>query len=304
MSVSAIWSRGILCATLALAFVIGESNPADAQLQLPRLSVYSKVIQHVGVTEISVEYSSPAKRGRKIFGGLVPYGKLWRTGANAATRISFSTDVVIGGDKVKAGTYALYTTPGEKSWTVVLNTNYKTGGTRGYKESNNVASFQATPVQGPDRERLTFLFANTTDNSTHLHLEWAGVAVPMPIKVHTKKNSLANINKALGRGWRPYFSAARYLHRAGHHYKALKHINTSMAIQTNWWNSWVKAQILSKVGTLNSAIQLAKQAQTLGANDRIFKNFFAKRAAKAISKWTAALAKKNAAKKDDAKGKK
>lgn len=297
------WIRGSLVALFVVAFVVGETSSAEAQMLLPRLSSYAKVIQHVGVTEIAVTYYSPAKRGRKIFGGLVPFGKLWRTGANSATRISFSTAVTVGGTKVKAGTYALYTIPGEKSWKVILNTHYKTGGTRGYKESNNVAAIDVTPAKGPARERMTFLFANSTDTSTHLHLEWAGTAVAIPIKTNTKKNSLANINKALKRGWRPYFSAGRYLYRAGHYYKALKHINTSIAIESNWWNNWVKGQILAKLGAHESAIQHAKNAQKMGASDRIFTRFFAKRAAKGIATWTAAIAKKKAASKPKARKK-
>lgn len=285
------WKRGVVVAMGTAVFALGLST-ASAELTLPRLSPKAGVMQHVGVTKVKVSYFSPAKRGRKIWGGLLPYNKLWRTGANGATRISFTHDAVVGGVKVKAGTYAIFTKPGKKSWSVMLNTNYKQGGTRGYKEKNNVAVFQVKPVKGPDRERMTFVFANTTDNTTELHLEWAGVRVVLPLQFNTRVNALANIAKTLNNGWRPYFQAARYLLEAGDLDAAMQHIDTSIAIETTWWNTWVKSQILAKMGQVKEAIQHAKEAQKTGAKDYVFKRFFAKRVAKALKEWKASNAAK------------
>src|SRR5579883_1337608 len=105
----------------AVAALALSAAPAFADLELPRPSPLARVSQVVGLTEIAVEYSSPAVRGRKVFGGLLPFGELWRTGANSATKVSFSKDVLVAGKPVPAGSYALFTIPNEKSWTVILN---------------------------------------------------------------------------------------------------------------------------------------------------------------------------------------
>lgn len=292
---SSRWKQSMVAVSLFCASFVMQSSRTEAELLLPQPSPRAKVVQHVGVTKVAVTYFSPAARKRVIWGGLVPYDKLWRTGANGATKLYLGHDATVGGVKVKAGKYAIFTTPGKTTWSVMLNTNYKTGGTRGYKESNNVAVFQAKPLAGAARERLTFLFENTTDHSTDLCLEWAGVKVVIPIQVDTKALAEANIDKALKQGWRPYFMAARYYYSIADYKNAVAYIDQSIALQSNWWNFWTKAQILGKQNQLLEAIKHGQAAQTMGANDAIFKTFFADSAAKAIAQWSAELARQNAA---------
>ncbi|MDX2168225.1 MAG: DUF2911 domain-containing protein [Deltaproteobacteria bacterium] len=254
--------------------------------ELPQASPNASVMQQVGLTKFTVTYSSPGVKGRTVWGELVPYDQLWRTGANLATQIEASRDFTFGGTKVPAGTYALYTIPGKSSWTVILNKNPNAGGTRGYDEKNDVARISVTPTQIPARERLAFLFSNTTEDSSRLDLEWDTLRVSMPIKVDTAQQATANIDKALADAWRPHFASARYLLDSGGDLKtALGYIDTSIAIKSTWWNNWVKAQILAKQGNQAEAVVAAEQAQKLGQGDEIYEGFFKDQIAKSIADW-------------------
>jgi hypothetical protein len=182
---------------------------AQAAPELPQPSPKARVEQRVGLTDFAVDYSSPGVKGRKIWGGLVPFDELWRTGANAATTLKASRDFTFGGTAVPAGTYSVFTIPGKKTWTVILNTNTKVAATRGYEEKDDVARVSVTPTSAPLRERLAFLFANTTDDATRLDLEWEKLRVSVPITVDTTAQARANIDKALEDAWRPHFASAR-----------------------------------------------------------------------------------------------
>jgi hypothetical protein len=274
----------VVCvAAVALATAAAAQQAA---LELPQPSPAARVEQQVGLTRFAVAYSSPGVKGRQIWGGLVPYGELWRTGANAATTLEASRDFTFGGKRVPAGTYALYTMPGQTTWTVILNKNPDGAGTRGYEQKNDVARVTVTPAQSPPRERLAFLFSDTTDDTTRLDLEWAALRVSVPIQVDTRTQAVGNIDKALGDAWRPHFSSARYLlDNGGDLEQASRYIDTSIAIKPTWSNNWVKAQILAKQGRRADAIAAAERAQSLGKGDTVFEEFFAGQVAKAIADW-------------------
>lgn len=273
---------------LAAIAVLTLAVPATAQpaLKLPQPSPAGKVEQAVGVADFAVAYSSPGVKGRTIFGELVPYGEVWRTGANAATTLESSQDFTFGGKPVPAGKYSLYTIPGEKSWTVALNKNAAAGGTRGYDEKEDVARITVAPTASPKRERLTFLFTDTTENATSLDLEWDTVRVSMPIAVDTKRLTTANIDKALDEAWRPHFASARYLlDNGGDLGQALGYVDTSIAIKPTWWNNWVRAQILAKQGKKADAVAAAEKAQALGKGDDVYEQFFKAQVGTAIADW-------------------
>jgi len=276
----------LLAAAAAAVALAAPAIAQPGQPELPQASPGAEVEQQVGVSKFTVTYSSPGVKGRPIWGALVPYGELWRTGANAATQLEATKDFSIGGTKVPAGTYALYTIPGQTTWTVILNKNPKAGGTRGYDEKNDVARLTVTPAQIPARERLTFLFAETTDDATRLDLEWDTLRVSMPITVDTKAQATANIDKALGDAWRPHFASARYLLDSGGDLnQALAYIDTSIAIKPTWWNNWAKAQILAKQGKKVDAVAAAEKAQALGKGDEVFEGFFKEQVGKSIAEW-------------------
>lgn len=150
----------------------------------PAASPLGKVYQRLGVTDVEVTYSRPGKKDRAIFAaeGLVPYGKLWRTGANAATKISFSTDVMIGGKKVPAGEYGVYSIPGKESWTVIFSS--KAVGANNYDKSNDVARVTAEPQELPwPVETFTIAFGDVKPTSANLVMFWDQTVVQVPITV-------------------------------------------------------------------------------------------------------------------------
>ena len=260
--------------------------PAFAQqLELPRPSPTAKVSQVVGLTEINVEYSSPRVNGRKIFGGLIPAGKLWRTGANGATKITFSKDVEIGGSKVPAGSYSIFTIPADEHWTLIVNKVWQQGGTDQYQQSEDVARVQAKPAEIAARERLTFLFANTTDTDTHLDLEWEKTRVTLPIHADTDaqiNKTIANLEKNPGR---PFVAAARWMLDGKKDYAAaLRLADESIKLGEDWLNVWTKAEALAGQGKYREAHKLAERAQELGSKDpKQF--FFADQVKKALTEW-------------------
>ncbi|QRN94723.1 DUF2911 domain-containing protein [Archangium violaceum] len=259
--------------------------PASAQLELPAPSPSAKVMQEVGLTEISVDYSSPAVKGRKIWGGLVPYDQVWRTGANLATKITFSRDVTFGGKPVPAGTYSIVTVPTQKEWTVALNKELGLfSGSKQYDTKDDVVRVTATPTEIPNRERLTFLFSNTTDDQTSLDIEWEKLRVSVPITVDTAAHAQANIQSTVNGTWRSLANAARYVADTSKDYPtALKYADNSLAIQSHWYNNWIKADILARSGKIADARKFAQTAWDLGQKDPNF--FFKDQVAKALQDW-------------------
>lgn len=268
------------------ALSLFASVASAQQLELPRQSPSAKVSQVVGLTEVSVDYSSPAAKGRKIFGGLVPFGQLWRTGANGATKITFSKDVTIDDKPVPAGTYALFSIPTATGWTLILNKNPNQGGTDQYKQDLDVARFMIKPQPIPPRERLTFLFNNTSESATSLDLEWDKVRVSLPIKAGTDAQVAANIKGLESGAWRPWNNAARYLLESKKDLdQAMGLIDRSIAMKEDWFNVWTKAQIVAAKGKAAEACPLAQKAQALGEKEKADAFFFAAEVKKAIADW-------------------
>ncbi len=269
----------------ATAMLLLVSSNASAQLDLPRPSPSAKVSQVIGLTEITVDYSSPGVKGRRIWGGLVPYDKMWRTGANQATKITFSRDVTFGGKPVPAGSYALFTVPSKGAWTVVLNKKAdQTGTGREYKADLDLVRFQVLPKPAPRRERMTFLFSDFTDDKGTLDLEWDNLRVPISIKANTEEQALANINKSIDGAWRTYANAARYLGETKKDYdSALKYVDQSIRLKEDWFNLWIKATLLAGKGNTKDAITLGEQAYELGQRADFF--FLEPEIKKTLAEW-------------------
>ena len=273
---------GFCLCTLALPI----ARSAAQSPELPQPSPHARVEQRVGLSDFSVDYSSPAVKGRTIWGALVAYDKPWRTGANAATKLSSSQDFQFGGKKVPAGTYALYTVPGKASWTVALNSSLEAWGNDGYDSKKDLVRVTAKPEAADSRERLTFTFDDTTDSGTQLTLAWDKVRVRIPIRVDTKAQVKQNIDKALADAWRPHFVSARYLlDNGGDLDRALSYVDQSISIKPTWWNQWLRAQILHKKGRKADAVASAEKAAQLGKGDRVFDNFFKADVTKAAAEW-------------------
>jgi hypothetical protein len=277
------WSALALTALLGIPL---SASVASAQaIDLPALSPRAKVEQRVGVTDFSLEYSSPAVKGRKIWGDLVPYDKTWRAGANAATKLTASRDFSFGGTLVKAGTYSIFMTPTKAQWTVVLNSD-PAANQEERDLKKDVAKLTVTPqALAAPRERLLYLFNDTQDDRTSLELEWERIRIKLPITVDTKGHVTTAIEKATGEAWRPHGGAASYYFNVGDQARALEFVNKSIAIQSNWRNEWLRAQILGKQGKKADATAAANRALTLGKGDKIFEQFVKADVDKAIAGW-------------------
>jgi hypothetical protein len=266
--------------------VLAPAIAAAQPVELPQASPKSRTEQRVGVTDFSIDYSSPGVKGRKIWGALVAYDKPWRAGANAATKLTASRDFSFGGTPVKAGTYSVFVTPGKTQWTVMLNSDL--GASQDSRDAaKDVAKVTVKPAALPAvRERLTYLFSDTTDDKVHLDLEWERVRIRVPMTVDTKAFAAANIDKATAVAWHPHFAGASYLHERGETDKALALVDKSISIQATWRNEWLRAQILAKQGNKAEAQAAAKRATALGKGDQGFEKYYKADVEKTVASWS------------------
>jgi len=261
------------------------SVTAFADLDLPRPSPFAKITQTVGLTDITVDYSSPGVKGRKIWGALVPYDQVWRTGANKATKVTFSQDVTVGDTAVPAGSYAFFAIPGATTWTLILNKDFNQGGAFNYKKELDVARVQVKPQAIPMRERLAYLVSNFTDTTASLDLEWEKIRVSLPIKLNTEAQATANIAGATDGAWVPFNQAARYMLETKKDFDAgLKLVDTSLSLKEHWFNTWTKASLLAAKKDYAQAYKLAARAKELGDAEK--NGFFAAAdVTKALAEW-------------------
>ena len=272
-------------AALALALA---SLPARAQeapkLQLPRPSPSATVKQTVGLTEVTVAYSSPAVRGRRIWGDVVPYDELWRAGANECTKVTFGTAVSFSAKPVPAGSYCLFLLPSRTGWTLVLNKDTSLWGTQGYKAENDVLRVPVKTSAVPARERLAYEILDFGDDGGTLAVEWDTLRVGVRFDVATREAVLASIRALKTDEWRPYALAARYLLDAKIEPQlAMELVDRSIGLKEQWFNVWVKAQLLAAAGKRKEAVEAAERAQALGNASPPF--YAADEVAKAIAEW-------------------
>jgi hypothetical protein len=253
---------------LAIALVVTGmllAAGAEAQLQLPRVSPQASVSQTIGLTEITINYSRPGVRGRAIWGELVPWNEMWRTGANEATTISLSTEATLGDVKVPAGTYALFTIPGEKEWTVVLNSDTGLWGSYEHDKAKDVARITTTPRTGPSTEWLMFTFQNLGDDSAEVVLNWKETELRFPVRVEVVERFMEGARAAVGSAaaddWRTPLRAANYaIQRNVHADEAMAWVERSIAIQSNFFNLSAKARLQAAAGKHGEAVKTGRQA--------------------------------------------
>lgn len=236
---------------------------AEAQVKTPAASPASKVMQTVGMTEVEVAYSRPSMRGREIFGGLVPYDKMWRTGANASTKITFDNDVSIAGNDLKKGTYALYTIPGKEEWTIIIHTNTSHWGVGGYKADEDAFRFTAKPTTlDAAVETFTIGFSNIGLGTANVDISWEKTMVSFEIDTKVDEMVQGSIEKTLaGPSMNDYYQAAAYNLMADKDLEqALEWINMAMEKGANekFWMVRRKALIEAKLGKYKDAIASAK----------------------------------------------
>lgn len=233
------------------------------QVKTPRPSPDATVTQFVGVTEVKIDYSSPGVKERKIWGALVPFGEIWRTGANEATTITFSDAVKVNGNELPAGTYGIHTIPGENEWEFIFSKDIKVDGSSTFNKDNEVLRVKAKPEEHHFMERMTFLFTDVTDNSVNVHLLWDKLGVSFKIETNTNEIFLSNAREQLS--WSPTFQAAQYCLNANINLEeALSWIEASCLIKEVYWNTRVKAQLQYKLGMKDEAIATMEKAVDLG----------------------------------------
>ena len=246
----------LLSAIFCYSFISG-------QIKTPQPSPTATITQKVGVSNISVEYSRPGAKGREIFGGLVSYGKMWRTGANKATKITFNENCVFGGAKVKKGSYSLFTIPGEKEWTVVLNKNTELWGVGEYDEENQVCSIVAKAINTKDfTESFTIDFGTFQSFSAIMSLKWANTKIDIKIESLEAKKIEKQYLELLTKGpsANDYYNGAKFFADYTSEYEmALEWINTAIKKRPDaFWMQFHKARILKKMGNNKESISVAE----------------------------------------------
>lgn len=278
-------SRRVLVA-LAGVLLAGAATAQEVpKLVLPRPSPSATVKQTVGLTDITVVYSSPAVKGRKIWGDVVPYDEVWRAGANECSKVTFSTAITIGGKPVAAGSYCIFLLPTRSGWTFILNKDTAQWGAYAYKAENDVLRVPATATTIPARERMAFEVLDFTDGGGTLALEWDTLRVGVKFELATREAVLASIKALETSEWRPYANAARYLLETGTEPAlALRLADRSISLKEDWYNLWIKAQLLAAAGQKKEAVEVARRSQELGKKAQSFP--LADDVAKAIADWS------------------
>jgi hypothetical protein len=257
--------------------IASSVSAADApKIDFPQASPSCTLKQRVGLTDIEVDYSRPGVKGREIFGGIVPYGKVWRTGANQATKIIFSTPVKLNGTDIPAGTYALMTIPGKDEWTIIINKGSDQWGAYKYDEKSDVARIKATPVtMSWAIDNFTIEFNPIQDTTASLNLVWDKTKVPIKVEVNYVDKLVSQIEAVMASDEKkkPYFPAAMFYYNHGLDLdKASKWVDAAIAEHEAHYIVYLKAEILAKQGNKAAAIAAAKRSSELAvkANDNSF----------------------------------
>ncbi|MFP5246251.1 MAG: DUF2911 domain-containing protein [Thermoanaerobaculia bacterium] len=249
--------------TLISSMALLVATSALAQVRTPRVSPSATLTQTVGLTDITIKYSRPGVKGRTIWGDLVPYDKVWRTGANEATTISFSDDVMIEGQKLPKGTYSLHTIPGRDKWTVIYNSVADQWGSYSYTADKDVLRVQVTPMTAEHREWMQFEIPEMTTDTAKVVLRWANVAVPFTVDTQSTARTIASLRNAMNPDWRtPYMAASFAFENKGAASDADMNawLDQSLKVNQNIANLWLKARIAERAGNKAEAIRYGEMA--------------------------------------------
>ena len=246
---------------ILLAVLVAAS--AFGQVRTPRVSQNATLTQTVGLTDITIKYSRPGVKGRTVWGGLVPYDQVWRTGANEATTITFSDDVSVGGQKLAKGTYALFTVPGRDTWDVVFNKQGEQWGAFSYDKTQDVARVTVKPVVADHREWMSFEIPDVTTDQATVVLRWEKVAVPFTIDTGSTAKTMTNLKNAMKPSWQLPYSAASFAFEnkgAATDQEISDWLDQSLRVQATTANLWLKARFLQRLGKTAEARAAADQA--------------------------------------------
>lgn len=248
-------------------FAFAASNLTFAQtLTTPQPSTTQTIKQNFGLSSIELSYSRPNAKGRTVIGDLVPFGKVWRTGANQATTLNFGDDVTIGGKKITAGKYGLLSIPDKENWVLIITKQLDVTSPAAYKEESDVVRVNVKPVILKDKiETFTIQFANVKANSCDVNLQWENTSITLPVSTEVDSKVMSQINGIMTKDNLPYFSAAMYYMDNG------KDLNQALS----WFNKatdqnpdafymfYQKANCLAKLGKKQDAIATATKSREL-----------------------------------------
>ncbi len=250
--------------TLALALC---ATVAVAQIRIPAASPAATISQSVGLAKVSVDYARPSLKGRKMFGDQLPYGQVWRTGANRTTKLTFSEPVTIGDKALRAGSFGLFTIPGKSEWTIIISKDSIGPGAFAYKEANDLLRFTVKPTKSAMTETFTIEFNETTPTSANMTLRWEDVAVNIPIKNDADGQIMAQIAEQTAKpdaSTGVYFAAANYYLETNRDLKkALEWANKVIEKSKEYWTYNLRAKLEAKLGECPAARTDAKASEEL-----------------------------------------
>jgi len=259
------------CITLIGSFCVAQST----QMNLPLQSQGAKVTQTIGITDITINYHRPLVNNREVWGGLVPYGEVWRAGANLNTTITFANDVTIEGKPLAAGTYGLHMIPTEGDWTVIFSKQHDAWGSFSYKESEDALRVTVKPQPADFHNALTYDFDQLKPDSAVVVMSWDKLAVPFKVQVDVNKVVEASLHDQL-RGlaqytWDGWDDAATYLvDNKIDLNEALKYENNSIQNEDRFENEMTKSRILAAMGQNAESEQAKQKALSLGNAQQLY----------------------------------
>ncbi|RMD48605.1 MAG: DUF2911 domain-containing protein [Ignavibacteria bacterium] len=266
---------------IATTFTFGQN------LTVPRISPHAKVEQTIGISEVEIEYHRPAVRGRKIWGGLVPYGLQkfnfgsgnpapWRAGANENTTISFSHDAYVNGNKIPKGKYGFHIIPTENEWTLIFSRDNESWGSFFYDPANDQLRIKVKPEEAPFKEWMQFYFDDLTPNSAMVYLHWEKKRIGFEVKFDVPKIVLENMKKELkginGFRWASWNQAAKYaLENSDDIELALSFVNKALELfgGMNFTNLQLKSDILKKMGKIEESEEVHRQALAIAGENEL-----------------------------------
>jgi len=256
----------------ALAIAISATTVSAQQLKVPAPSPLQTVKQAFALSDVSIEYSRPGAKGRVVYGDVVPFGKVWRTGANGATKITFGEDVKVEGNAVSAGTYALYTMPNKDSWEIMLYKDLTLGGNvANYKKENELARFTVkTKVLNDKVENFTIDFADITSTTMNIDLNWEKTRVSLAVVADIDAKIMKNIDANVVNDARPYFQAANYYYDNNKDLvKAGEWADKAIAANPKaYWVVMLKAKIQAKQNNKKEAIATAEKVIAIATEEK------------------------------------
>jgi hypothetical protein len=257
-----MYKKSLLCGLASLCLLVGWAQT----IKTPATSTTQTLKQDLGIGTVELSYSRPNVRARKVFGDLVPFGQVWRTGANQATTLTFSDDVIVGGTKVAPGKYGLVTIPDKNEWTLILTKQLDVTNPTAYKQENDIVRVKAKPTTiAAHLETFTIQFANVKPTGADLQLMWDNTAVTLPIDTDVDKKVMKQIDDIMNKDNRPYYQAGLYYLESGKDLnQALSWLDKAVEQQPNaFWIHHQRANALAKLGRKQDARQSAQKSMEL-----------------------------------------